>query len=199
MRSGRPLSLHLDGTPYSLFPQGVDGTGEPALSDEATTCLAEVNVAGVLSDIASCSDDSNGSDDRPTRRRNLWIVAPAVLAAAAALVGAIVLTRPQQDAVVPADTTLVPAPPSSVVPAPTSTVAVVELGFGVSLRTSNENFDGDGGACLTLSTPTDSTSGCANGPTRRSARALALRLDGTPYAFFPRRRGRNRRADVAWR
>ena len=60
MRSGRPLSLHLDGTPYSFFPQGTDGTGEPTLADEATTCLANVNVAGTLSDIASCGDDDIG-------------------------------------------------------------------------------------------------------------------------------------------
>ena len=60
MRSGRPLSLHLDGTPYSFFPQGMDGTGQPTLTDEATTCLANVNESGILSDIVSCGDGDVG-------------------------------------------------------------------------------------------------------------------------------------------
>jgi hypothetical protein len=124
-------------------------------------------------------------DGHASRRSRLWIVGPAVLAAAAAVVGAIVLTRPEQQAVVPADTTLAPAPPSSVVSAPTTTISASELGFGVSLERSNENFDGDGGVCLRLFTATDSASGCADGPTMRSAVALALHLDGTPYSFFP--------------
>jgi hypothetical protein len=131
-------------------------------------------------------------DGHASRRSRLWIVGPAVLAAAAAVVGAIVLTRPEQQAVVPADTTLAPAPPSSsVVSAPTttvspttSTIGVAELGFGVTLQWTSENFDGDGGACLTLSTSTDSATGCAGGPTMRSSRPLSLHLDGTPYSFF---------------
>jgi hypothetical protein len=60
MRSGRPLSLHLDGTPYSFFPQGVDGIGQPTLTDEATTCLANVNESGILSDIVSCGEGGVG-------------------------------------------------------------------------------------------------------------------------------------------
>jgi hypothetical protein len=120
-------------------------------------------------------------DDRPPRRRRLWIVAPAVVAAAAAaIVGVVVVTRPDETAIVPGGTTEVPAPTST-------TISSTGLGFGVELETSNENFDGDGGACLTLSTQTDSATGCADGPTMRSAYGprLSLRLDGAPYTLYP--------------
>jgi hypothetical protein len=117
--------------------------------------------------------------DSPSGRSRRWIVGPAVvLAAAAAIVGVIVLTRPEQSAVVPADT----------VPNTTSTI-VEETGLldGITLETSNEDFDSDGGACLTLSTPTDTATGCAPGPLMRSAfgQPLWLRLGDTPYWLFP--------------
>ena len=136
-------------------------------------------------------------DERDAGRRRLWIVAPAVLAAAAAaVVGVIVVTRPDQQAVVPADTTIAPAPAPTMQVAPTTTLSTtttipaesgVPLANGVRLETSNVDFDGDGGACLTLSSGTEQAHGCATGPQLRSTygQPLQFRLDGTPYALFP--------------
>ena len=136
-------------------------------------------------------------DERGAGRRRLWIVAPAVLAAAAAaVVGVIVMTRPDQQAVVPADTTIAPAPAPTTQVAPTTTPSTtttipaesgVTLANGVRLETSNVDFDGDGGACLTLSSGTEQAHGCATGPQLRSGygQPLQFRLDGTPYALFP--------------
>ena len=115
-------------------------------------------------------------DDDGTRRNWRWVVAPAVLvAAAAAIIGVVVVTRPDETAVVPADTTVAPTIPPS------------DLDFGVDLAISDADFDGDGGACLTLSTPTDSAAGCVDGPTMRASygHSLSLRLDGAGYLFDP--------------
>ena len=131
-------------------------------------------------------------------------------AAAAAIVGFVVITRPDDAAIVPADTTTVVATtvpqtapvPTTAVPTPTvtpetpvpTTAAVpptspgTDLGSGVFLTTSDVDFDGAGGACLTLSTATDSATGCADGATMSAAygQPLALRLDSAPYGLFLR-------------
>ena len=159
--------------------------------------------------LASLGDVALG--DLDTRRSRRWIIGPAVLAAAAAIIGVVVVTRPDEAAIVPADTSTVigstvpppsPAPttvtptvgptttPGTAPPAPPTLAPTVgtDLGFGVALTTAHADFDGAGGACLTLSTATDSVAGCADGATMGSIDGLplALRLDGTPYSFFPR-------------
>ena len=119
-------------------------------------------------------------DGHPAGGSRRWIIGPAVLlAAAAAIVGVIVMTRSDQSAVVPSDTVSTTAT--------STTVAESGLLDGVILETSNEDFDGDGGACLTLSTPTDRAGGCAEGPLMRTAfgQPLWLRLGDTPYWLYP--------------
>ena len=174
------------------------------LRDTAPTVAATEAALAGLGDVTL--------DDLDTRRSRRWIIGPAVLAAAAAVIGVVVVTRPDEAAIVPADTTTVvttvpPSPaPTTVAPAPTpaptatpeaspppsppvpTTLPGIELGGGVVLTESEVDFDGAGGACLTLSTATDAAFGCVDGATMGSAygQPLSLRLDGTPYAFFPR-------------
>ena len=171
------------------------------LRDTAPTSQATDAALALLGDVAL--------DDLDTRRSRRWIIGPAVLAAAAAIIALVVVTRRDDAAIVPSDTTTVtegtvaPTAPATAVPpttvpsttpgsAPptptTPSTAGTDLGFGVTLTTSDADFDGAGGACLTLATTTDRVSGCADGATMSSAygHPLALRLDGTPYSFFPR-------------
>ena len=176
------------------------------LRDTAPTAASTEAALAALGDVRL--------DDLDTRRSRRWIIGPAVLAAAAAVIGVVVVTRPDEAAIVPADTTTVvtTVPPTSPTPTtptltptptptPTSapevspppsppaptTVPGIDLGGGVALTTSNVDFDGAGGACLTLSTATDAAFGCADGATMGSVygQPLSLRLDGTSYALFP--------------
>ena len=149
-----------------------------------------------------------------THRRRLWVIAPAILAAAAVMLGVLVLTRPGDEAITPADTTTVrdadhargrahhgavtvsgpvtvpetvPATTDDATPVTTAGEEEVEILAGVFLRTTDVDFDGDGGACLTVRTDTTEIRGCVDGPTRRGAygRPFHFRIDDIPAVLFP--------------
>ena len=160
-------------------------------------------------------DDVRLDETSTGHRRRAWVIAPAILAAAALTLGVLVVTRPADDAISPADTTAVPTPttlapepttvpatvpapvtapvtaPSTVAPTTTPTTAPgeVELLANTRLRTTDVNFDGDGGACLTVvkATGEEVARGCAPGPTMRSAsgQGVRFRVDEVPVVLFP--------------
>ena len=204
-REDAPLTSVGDARPTTRrHPQGGDVMNDPELRlRDAGAHLRTTAPTRQATDAALASLGDIVLDDPDSHRSRRWIIGPAVLAAAAAIIGVVVVTRPDEAAIVPADTTTVSAstvPPPSPAPttpaptvAPATTTATAppapttsaptgtDLGFGVTLTTSDADFDGSGGACLTLSTATDTVSGCADGATIGSAygQPLALRLDGT--------------------
>jgi hypothetical protein len=102
-----------------------DTAPSPAATEAALATLADVPLDATT----------------PTTRRRLWIVGPAIMAAAAVTIGVVVASGPDRDAIVPADTTVattaptpssppttVPAtaPTPSTSPAPPSTVVTTQ-------------------------------------------------------------------------